>query len=102
MLMVAFGLVDVAGAAAVLAAAVGLAGAMVAGAAVGAAGGVVGLGAAVGAADVGGTPVVGGEVGATAVGVLHAANSGNPSPTTPILRSMARRAINMPLSYPPE
>jgi hypothetical protein len=79
-----------------------------AGWAVAAAGAVVGLtaaGAVVGA-TVGAAPVVGGEVGATAVGVLHAASKaeaiGKPRPTTLARRRSARRVVRTSISYSPQ
>ena len=99
MLMIALGLVDVAAAdvLAVVAAAVGLVASVgaavgaVVGAVVGAAlDAVVGFGGAAVAAD---APLVGGAVGATAVGVLHAVSSGRPTPRTARRWRSARRAM---------
>jgi hypothetical protein len=63
-----------------------------------AAGALVGFAATVAGALVGGAPVVGGDVGATAAGVLHAANRaiGTPIATR---RMSVRRASCTPISY---
>jgi len=82
---------------------VGALAAAVVGAVVAAAGAVVGLETAVGAAVAAGAGAeVGGAVGATAVGVLHAASNAEAiGITRPIWRRSARRAICTSLSYSP-
>src|SRR5689334_8162710 len=94
--MIALVLVDAGAAAAVGAATGALVGAAAAGFAVAAGAVVAAAGGGLGAAGgvVGAAPTVAGEVGATAVGVLHAASRVDSSGTpTPIARSNSRRVV---------